>query len=102
MPAGCEGQFRRSVAIEVRRRTSNAHAAIAVGEDHRELAWLTINEGFKREPSGRAGAVGMVSSRPLGCIRRVVSLVRYEVVDASGHLLRRRVAPFEPRFQPCR
>jgi hypothetical protein len=102
MPAGCEARFRRSVAVEVRLRTSNAHVAVTLGQGHRELDWLTLIEGFRREPSGHAGAVGMVSSRPLGCIERAVGLVRYEVADANGHLLRRRLAPFEPRFQPCR
>lgn len=102
MPAGCEAHFRRSVAVEVRLRTGNANVAITLGQGHRELDWLTFIEGFKREPSGRAGAVGMVSSSPLGCIEKVVGLVRYEVADAKGHLLRRRVAPFEPRFRPCR
>jgi hypothetical protein len=102
MPAGCEGHLRRSVAVAVRLRTSNGHAAITIGRGHRELNWLTFIEGFKPEPSGRAGAVGMVFSRPLGCIRRVIGLVRYEVSDPKGHLLGRRVAPFEPRFQPCR
>lgn len=102
MPAGCEGHFRRSVAVEVRLRTSNAHVAITLGQGHRELDWLTFVGGFRREPSGRTGAVGMVSSQPLGCIDNVVGLVRYEVADAKGHLLRRRLAPFEPRFQPCR
>jgi hypothetical protein len=102
MPADCGGHFRRSVAVEVRLRTSNAHVAITLGQGHRELDWLTFIQGFEREPSGRTGAVGMVSSQPLGCIEKVVGLVRYEVADAKGHLLRRRVAPFEPRFQSCR
>jgi hypothetical protein len=102
MPAGCEAHFRRSVAVEVRLRTSKAHVAITLGQGHRELGWLTFIEGFGREPSGRAGAVGMVSSKPLGCIEKAFGLVRYEVADATGHVLRRRVAAFEPHFQPCR
>jgi hypothetical protein len=102
MPVGCEGRFRRSVAVEVRLRTSNSHVAVTVGQGHRELDWLTFIHGFKPEPSGRGQAIGMVFGEPLGCIRRVVGLVRYEVADAKGHVLRRRIAPFEPRFRPCR
>jgi hypothetical protein len=102
MPTGCEAHFRRTVAVEVRLRTSLAHVAVTLGQGHRELGWKTIIEGFRREPSGSAGAVGEVSSRPLGCIEKAIGLVRYEVADAKGHVLRRRVAPFEPRFRPCR
>jgi hypothetical protein len=65
MPAGCEGRFRRTVAVAVRLRTSNGDAAITIGRGHRELDWLTFIEGFKPEPPGRAGAVGMVFSQPL-------------------------------------
>jgi hypothetical protein len=101
MPDGCEAHFRRSVAVEVRVRTSNAHVAITLGQGHRELGWLTFIDGFRREASGRAGAVGMVSSRPLGCIEKVVGLVRYEVSDLDGRALSRRTAPFEPSFRPC-
>jgi hypothetical protein len=77
MPAGCEAHYRRSVAVEVRLRTSNAHVAITLGRGRRELDWLTLIDGFEPEPSGRAGAVGMVSSSPLGCIEKVFGLVRY-------------------------
>jgi hypothetical protein len=101
MPAGCEAHFRRSVATEVRLRTSNANVAVTLGRGHRELGWKTIIEGFRREPSGHAGAVGEVSSRPLGSIEKVVGLVRYLVTDANGRVLGRRVAAFEPSFRPC-
>jgi hypothetical protein len=102
MPSGCEAHFRRSVAVEVRLRTSNAHVAITLGQGKRELGWKTIIEGFRREPAGHAGAVGMVSSRPLGCIEKAFGLARYLVTDAKGRVLGRHIEPFEPRFRPCR
>jgi hypothetical protein len=100
-PTGCEGRFQRSVAVEARLRPAYG-GAFPIGQSGGEVDWQIFADGFKQESPRRALARGVIFGGPLGCIERVSGLVRYRVTDASGHLLRQRFGPFEPRYHHCR
>jgi hypothetical protein len=102
LPAGCEGRFRRSVAVEVRLQVSNAPVAIPLGKAGGGVDWLTFVRGFKEESLRRARAEGLIFAGSLGCIETVNGLVRYRVTDANGRLLRQRFSGYQPRFHRCR